>query len=517
MYRSSSKLLIVALMLGLLAAYLAVMLLEGRFVVADEIFFKAAGAQWAETGSFAATEFTGFLGTDPPVERIYALYPPVYPFLFGVLARMAGFSWRCCVFYDALIHVVLAVAVLWYATQLDSRFRGFAGVLLLALVLPLGTPGRPDELAMIFGTLGVCFLAWRGEGMLPAAICGTAVGLAAGTSLGAGAVFGLLALARILCQGEPWQRGAVRCALLFGVSVMTMCVVWLPILAAEPSVLRQFLAHVVYVRRLQQTLPESWRFMWRLGHFDVLIPTLAAAATGLLALAFQSSRGTLRHWCVPWLGPVLALAFIFIALPREYSYLWFVEPALIVASMISLGRLWTSRPAASAVSAFVLLAAIIVGWTPFAMERMKFLQLPEDQAFAVNQAKLRALIPQGSAVLANPDAWLMLRGHCRVYSTWVGSPDPGAVQFLVLSGNGSGVPGRPLRDGCCRIEETKSTFATVYDNLPRNPVYLGPFRVTNSAYGFGQMVRENVSAFPHGSDAAPTEDGRAHSASRGLE
>ena len=182
-YRNS-RLLVPALLLSLLAGYLAVMMVQGRFAVTDEMFFKAAGAQWAETGRFAAPEFSGFLGATPPVETIYAVYPPVYPFLFGIWVRLMGFSWQACVFYDAIIHVCLTLVVLLYAMQLDGRFKGFPGVLLVATILPLGTAGRPDELAMTFGTLGTCFLAVRGRGALGTILCGVAVGLAAGTSLG---------------------------------------------------------------------------------------------------------------------------------------------------------------------------------------------------------------------------------------------------------------------------------------------------------------------------------------------
>ncbi len=423
-YRNS-RLLVPALLLSLLAGYLAVMMVQGRFAVTDEMFFKAAGAQWAETGRFAAPEFSGFLGATPPVETIYAVYPPVYPFLFGIWVRLMGFSWQACVFYDAIIHVCLTLVVLLYAMQLDGRFKGFPGVLLVATILPLGTAGRPDELAMTFGTLGTCFLAVRGRGALGTILCGVAVGLAAGTSLGAGAVFGLLAVARILCEPQTWRRAATSCALLFAVSVTTMCAVWLPVVLCEPSALHQFLTHMRHIRELMAApAGELWSFVWKYGRFNAIF-ILATVAIGIVTLAVRNRTLTKREWCRLWLGPLLGLAFVLTTVPKQYGYPWFVGPALIVASSISLLRLWTSRPVVSALAAVLLLGAIIVNSLPFAMARMELLELPEDQMYAVNQARLRAIIPEGSA------RSLRTRTHGSCFEGTATCIQPGAVEIRV--------------------------------------------------------------------------------------
>jgi len=482
--------LVPALLLSLLAGYLAVMMVQGRFAVTDEMFFKAAGAQWAETGQFAAPELTGLFGATPPVEKIFAVYPPIYPFLFGLWVRLIGFSWRSCVLYDATIHVLLTLSVLLYAIQLDRRFNGLLGILLVAIMLPLGGAGRPDELAMTFGTLGTCSMALRRRGAFAAILCGVAVGLTAGTSLGAGAVFGLIAASRTLCEQEPWRPPVVRCALLFGVSVTTMCFVWLPIVASEPTALWQFVTHVRRIRQqLSAPLGQLLGQVWQYGHFVVIV-ALVTAAIGITAFGLTNEKWTRREWCRLWLGPLLGLAFVLTEVTNKWGYPWFVEPALIVASTISLLRLWPARPVFAVLGGIILVGAVISGSLPFVKERLEFLELGQDQSYAVNGTRLRSLIPAGSAVFANPDAWWMLRGHCRVYSTWCGR-DLNSVQFIVLSGNGSGVPGKPLED--ISKDEVQAKFAIVYDNLPRNPVYLSRFRVTNSAYGFGQMVLENVS------------------------
>jgi len=144
------------------------------------------------------------------------------------------------------------------------------------------------------------------------------------------------------------------------------------------------------------------------------------------------------------------------------------------------------------IGALFLFAAVILGWTPFAIERVELLQLTSDQSIDFNQARLRSVVPRDSVALLNPDAWWMLRGHCRVYSMMFASPDIDSIQFIVFSGNGSGVPGKAREDVEYTQNAIQAKFAMVSDNLPRNPVAIGRFRLTNSAYGFGQLVLERL-------------------------
>src|SRR4051812_15286580 len=96
------------LLLLLLAAFLVIEFTFPRFPVPDEIAFKAAGLSLSKGGAFAAPELEGFLGTDPPLERVYFIYPPLYSWLFGQLNQVIGFGWAVCVCYDALISALLA-------------------------------------------------------------------------------------------------------------------------------------------------------------------------------------------------------------------------------------------------------------------------------------------------------------------------------------------------------------------------------------------------------------------------
>src|SRR5262245_15167598 len=95
-------------LLLLLAVFFVLELAYPRFPVSDEIVFKSAGRNVSQGGAFAAPERNGFMHADPPVEQVYAIYPPLYTWLFGQWTRAIGFGWAACVSFDALISVGLA-------------------------------------------------------------------------------------------------------------------------------------------------------------------------------------------------------------------------------------------------------------------------------------------------------------------------------------------------------------------------------------------------------------------------
>src|SRR5438034_9720458 len=118
-------------LLLLLAVFLVLEFACPRFPHGDEIAFKSAGRNLSQGLAFAAPELEGFLHLDPPVERVYFIYPPLYSWLFGQWTRATGFGWAACVGYDALISAVLAFIV-----------YGLSGAVADALLGPLSVPRR---------------------------------------------------------------------------------------------------------------------------------------------------------------------------------------------------------------------------------------------------------------------------------------------------------------------------------------------------------------------------------------
>ena len=146
-------------LLLLLSAFFVIEFAYPNFPGVDEVFFKSAGLNLSKGGAFAAPELEGFLHADPPLEQVFFVYPPLYPWLFGQWTHATGFGWAACVGYDALISAGLALIIFGLADAVagellgpvSMRRRAALAFLAALLTLLFGHGGRPDELGMALG------------------------------------------------------------------------------------------------------------------------------------------------------------------------------------------------------------------------------------------------------------------------------------------------------------------------------------------------------------------------------
>src|SRR5262249_16829576 len=242
----------------LLATFFVLEFAYPRFPYLDsEISRKAAGLQLSRGGAFAAPELEGFLHVDPPVERIYFVYPPLYTWLFGQWTRMTGFGWAACVSYDALISGVLAFIIYGLAGVVADRLLGPLSILrrtVLAFVpalltLLLRQVARTDELAMLLGYSNVWWLflppsqwRWPVVSFVSGVLAGLMLCTSAGVFLAFVPFFATLWLLRV---GEKDMR-QIRLSLAavtsgFGL-VVAICVT--PLLIADPHSYQQSFQHL---------------------------------------------------------------------------------------------------------------------------------------------------------------------------------------------------------------------------------------------------------------------------------
>ena len=118
-------------LLLLLAGFFVLEFTYPRFPNTDhEVSFKSPGRNMSQGGPFASPELEGFEGLhlNPPIERVYFVYPPLYSWLFGEWTRATGFGWAACVGYDALISAALALAVFGVADAVAGMLLGPRGL-----------------------------------------------------------------------------------------------------------------------------------------------------------------------------------------------------------------------------------------------------------------------------------------------------------------------------------------------------------------------------------------------------
>ena len=463
-------------LLALQLAYLAWMLLFGRFLGGDEIAYKAAGREWAQSGTFAAPELLGFAAWRNPAhpEALGRGFgPPLYTFAFGLFVKVFGFTPRTNAAFDALIHIALGWAAFALARALAASPA--AAAVAAAATLPLGTAGRPDELGALLAMFGSALVLRRLDARRAAA-AGVLFGLAAGTSIVAAAIL----LVWPLCAAWRQRRGALRNGVVFcACAALVFALVMLPLVIIIPYGLRQLGHHA------GASVSES--YLWAIKNsLRYGLAHYLAAAAALVIAAVHLLRGPRRAWLALWLPPLAALAALVVFLPVKYYYVWLVVPSLFAAAacaMPALGRAW--RVAVLAI-AFVLWSAAA---SRFALMALVRATLPAEQRMDANVELLRRTIPKDAGVMTY-DFWPALAGSMRIYSTEA-EPPWSDVDYLVLTGNGSGAPGQPQTLRPEQLAYVREHFAPVVDRLNRQPFAFGPIH-THSAWGYGPLILRRV-------------------------
>jgi hypothetical protein len=443
----------VVALVAMVVVYLAVAIAIGRFTTTDEIAFKAAGREWARSGHFAAPELSGFAHLQPPVEEIWFAHLPVYTFLFGVFVKVLGFGAWQSVAFDALIHAVLAVLTFLHARRMNAP--PWTAVFAAALVLPLGTFGRADELAICLGMAA----------MLAAPLTsGVLLGIAAATNIVAAAFFACIAFLRVRSLKMVIAAAASFAACL------------VPILIANPDAWRQFGAHA--------SAQFSTTTAWGLAHSWVygrhyLLPAAATVVVFVAVLVLR--RHDLRLRFVGLLPVVLILGLI----PEKSYYLWFVTPLLLAAACATAVELRAHR----AMQIAVVVAAMLYGGGLLVPLQQQLIAatLPPDQRLAPNAAAVRAHVPRGSVVLAS-ELWSSIANDVQYRSLVHAATKLEEADYVILSGNGSGAPGVPQTLDAARQAVLATRFEVVYDNLRRDVPQLFGVPLSRSGGGYGVRI-----------------------------
>ncbi len=488
---NDSRLVAVLGFLGF-AGFLAWMMALGRFADVDECWYKETGRQWAINGRWANPTILGFMpGLEVPPEVVHFTQPPVYAFLFGLFVKVAGFGWRQCVFFDAIIRMGLALI-------LGRAVRKIGGPLIPTVVswaiswgfLLVNTRmGRPDALAVCFGVCGLLLLQDQPLDLRRIVGSGVLFGLCTGTNLVGGCIMGMIAVPLILLSSSGWRSGFVFCALWATVTAIILGMIVAPILVAAPGCIMQFLAHGRIHAGERLTINVILEVLKGHGSMAILL-----AGTGLATLFTSVSSLRIMNrqdWLRLWSGPALALATWFVLSSRKEYYLIFVALWLFVLTAGQLGRQWDWFPRRVRRLSAGTLAAILLLVGSQGVKDASELFLPTHQSPAWNERWLQSVIPPGSKVVASQNSWWFLMNERVVFDgTWAG-PDMTQVDYVVLtresfySKSTAGYPQPPTFQksfGPLKSYQISDHFRLLASNFsPEKP-------------GFGAMVFERIPA-----------------------
>jgi hypothetical protein len=465
----------------------------GRFMATDEIAFKAPGREWAASGRFAAPELEGFLGPGfrPSLAETYGIDPPLFPMLFGVFSRAAGFGSSQNVAFDAIIHLLFATVTILLARrlgpELSPKWAVFAG--LAVLLVP--RPGRPEELVGVLGSISFLPLVRNNDGSLfVTGIAGASLGLAAFAGPVAGAALALSGVA-IASLYTRTTRLALETIGIWATSAMaTFFTCSIIFFAGQAGRWSQFYKHASRMFRAP--------LLWGLQSATRYAPEVLLFFTAglLVALAAKTIRGPGREGFLPiwmaWLGPVLLLLFLY---PGKPYYLWALAPTMaattsvLIPLVLSRRMVWRSALCFGAAT-LVAVAGLIGVRGIFVMA-----SLPVEQQLGGNERLLRDLIPDRSMVLGN-DFWPSLAGRVHFISSPHSDVPAEKLDFVLLTANGSGKPGKQQKLEGVYEHLLESRWEIVYDGLTKErPRFLG-LPLSRSAWGYGFILYRRTGKMP---------------------
>jgi hypothetical protein len=442
--------------------YFGFHLAYGRFVGWDEIGYKAVSRGWAETGRWIAPELEGAYWS---LEwRCRPVGPPLYSLAFGLFVRAFGLSNRTNAAFDALIQVGLSWVCFAVGRTLDRDAPSWPAAVAAIAILPLGNPGRPEAMGMLFAFSGWLLTRRVNATTQHWLAAGALNGLAASTSLASGVFIGILVLLR---RTRP-RNVSLWAAMAGAVFIPAMLLLdWTAVSSAGAGM----------TNMAATAASRSWRSLS--GAFSLGRSTGWAMVATLVPLALAGWRHR-SLWLIP-LAIQLAIPLLF---PREFYYIFLMAPVMLAAAAIVIQR----SPYAPLVAAAAFTVYL------FAISRVLLLHvamatLPPEQRLDANLRLIRSIIPKTSTVMTY-DYWPSLAGEYRTFST-DGRPPWQAVDYIVLTGNGSGAPGKRQSLPDDRDEHAQREYRVIVDRLNRKPFHLGPLH-TNSAYGFGPLILERI-------------------------
>lgn len=464
------------------ALYLLMLAWVGRYPVYDEIAFKSPGLQLALANGFRSPELEHFvvpLSVSPA--EVYGLQPPGYPLAFAAWTALVGYGWSQGFLFDGAIHIALCFLTARFAIALHAGAASVAWQFAIVLI-PVGTVGRPDELAMSLLLLaGILALV---PGILASVASAMLIALAVFTSPGAVAAFALLAFGVVAIGPFRERLPLGRVVRVSSLAVIAALIVLVIVARIWPLAVEQFREHSASL--------GSHRSVWARAHhwlrFAAPPFTLGAGMiVASIALAlFVTIASARSHWRVLAIMVWLAATVIVVgATFHSPFYLWFTLPAsgaIGLAACRALSEKWSFA---------FLIAWVVISVPALATAGADWFSLcflPAEQRLPEAGARVKRLLPPGARVLTD-EHWMSLVGHARVFDAGFPSKDVlDHVDFVVLTGNRSGAPHR--RRSLPPSLEAKLTkeFTVADDQLSGYVPSVFGVPLSRSARGFGAVI-----------------------------
>jgi|GEM_PF-5248283 len=467
----------------------------GRGPHTDEAFFKAAGLSWAKGGPWVAEEFTGFFShlDCKDLDEVFFSYPPGYPFLFGIFVKLFGFGWKTCVLFDALIHVGLLAAIAYlfkHASPVTNRHK-WSLTLLFVLI---GHPGRPDELAMIFGYMGLALglqnhssKQWLSH---------AAFGLCGLVSVPCLIILGGIRFGYVVFSGDA-SKHRVKLLTQSGLVVAGMWIIGTsPITLNYPGALTQ--NYQTTFAHIGRDFLESIKFLFTYYRADV-VATSTLIMLGVLNIPRSLKTGKMQHWSQWWALSLVTYLFFLFKNTFQGNYYIFWMPWLVMALFKTKDPISSNEKSIYLQDTFsyikVPLMVIMLLYVNVSHARHWLISMlaVSEQRWQAESPRIRSLIPPGSSVLTD-EHWWSIGDITNVRSSMTPAHiDLENLDYIILTGHGSGTAGahRPLPEKFQNAIDS-GRFKVIYNNIPVERPMLFGIPLSNSSWGAGAIIYSSV-------------------------
>ena len=469
----------------------------------DDIFYKEPGVNWALTGKFISPALKGYGDVTPTYDKLFAVYPPLYPFCYGLWVHVWPHSLRSSIAFDVVIRLLL---ISWVFLGLPRLIKGLSDSVICLVALSvcfLGTWGRPDELAMVLGCWGMTL--WVGsQARVSLALAGLCMACCAMTSPAGGLVVLIwggavwIAVLWEACDRSAWLKRLVAGSAIAS-GVLLGCLIpyysRLGALQQNRYASQEFLVGVVKSIHAGSLVP--WLQLWQSAFASYLFRVpLYMVLMALVLRALFIEKCLIPRACL--VGGMLAQLLVAVCMPQQMYYYWFITPLLlaIVLSNVSI----------KSFQGGVLILALLIASNTVFRECIKAFILPKTQTIEASGEQAQRLIPSSATVLTDVRGYYVLQPHVRsLYVTDGYFATREAMQeagWYVFSSYGLGekggvhMPAYWTHDA--RAVYVQRHFVEVFNGLDRSPpsIFGIPLGLQSAGYGVVVLKRRDEANAP---------------------
>lgn len=437
------------LIIGALSLYLFVFKLP--FPGTDDLVYKQPGASLAKGLGLTAPALKNYL---PEVDRLFAHYPPIYPFLYGIWFSLFGFSFSSSLALSLFIAYLIAIGyVLLFKFSLKEQIPSYLyGLIFFSWCSAITAMHRPDILFILLALsllLVVTKTASKELTFIVQFYIIFLLGLSLATSFGLGLLF-IVYLFFVLISVKGLKASSVKTFCLwafFGIALSLL--IWFVQLYPDPYLIKlQFIDPYLFGWQLLGSLGMhnfinaiihgSVFSFYRLFHYLPLIVFLSAVFIAYLLLSKEKEEKKFLTW--QFSGLSLVLFFLFIKLTHKNTYITVFVLFLVFIYGIALVKIIEGVKGLHYKRLFIFITFVFlfISWSPSLRMFLLPLTWEKEDTYSYNKELIEKNIKKGSKVLTDVGFWYALNNDYDIYESYFASSNIYDCSYVLLRSGGSG-------------------------------------------------------------------------------